>query len=35
VTGIAVNPQIVSVEGDADAILGLAEAPTDPSRSTA
>jgi YbbR domain-containing protein len=30
VTGIAVNPQIVSVEGDADAILGLAEAPTDP-----
>jgi len=30
VTGIAVSPQIVSIEGDADAILGLTEAPTDP-----
>jgi YbbR domain-containing protein len=30
VTGIKVNPLIVSVEGDADAILGLSEAPTDP-----
>ena len=30
VTGISVNPQIVSVEGDADAILGLSEAPTEP-----
>lgn len=30
VTGIAVDPLIVSVEGEADAILGLSEAPTDP-----
>lgn len=30
VTGIAVDPSIVSVEGDADAILDLAEAPTEP-----
>jgi YbbR domain-containing protein len=30
VTGIAVTPQIVSVEGDADAILNLSEAPTEP-----
>jgi len=30
VTGISVNPQIVSVEGDADAILNLSEAPTEP-----
>jgi YbbR domain-containing protein len=30
VTGITVDPLIVSVEGDADAILNLAEAPTDP-----
>jgi YbbR domain-containing protein len=30
VAGIAVDPQIVSVEGDADAIVGLTEAPTDP-----
>jgi YbbR domain-containing protein len=29
VVGIAVNPLIVSVEGDADAILSLTEAPTD------
>jgi YbbR domain-containing protein len=29
-TGITVDPQIISVEGDADAILGLAEAPTEP-----
>jgi YbbR domain-containing protein len=28
--GIAVDPQIVSVEGDADAIVNLTEAPTDP-----
>jgi YbbR domain-containing protein len=30
VTSISVDPLIVSVEGDADAILGLAEAPTEP-----
>ncbi|MFL5775760.1 MAG: YbbR-like domain-containing protein [Chloroflexota bacterium] len=30
IAGIAVDPQIVSVEGDADAIVGLAEAPTEP-----
>lgn len=30
VTGIAVDPLIVSVEGEADAILGLTEAPTAP-----
>ena len=30
VAAIAVDPQIVSVEGDADAIVGLTEAPTDP-----
>ena len=30
VAGIAVDPLIVSVEGDADAILGLTEAPTEP-----
>jgi YbbR domain-containing protein len=30
VTGIAVDPQVISVEGDADAILGLSEAPTQP-----
>ena len=30
VTGIAVDPLIVSVEGDADMILGLTEAPTEP-----
>jgi YbbR domain-containing protein len=30
VTGITVTPLIVSVEGDADTILNLAEAPTDP-----
>jgi YbbR domain-containing protein len=30
VTSISVSPLIVSVEGEADAIIGLAEAPTDP-----
>ncbi|HET9346275.1 MAG TPA: CdaR family protein [Candidatus Limnocylindrales bacterium] len=29
VTGIAVDPLVVTVEGDADAILGLTEAPTE------
>jgi YbbR domain-containing protein len=30
IAGIAVDPLIVSVEGEADAILGLTEAPTEP-----